>query len=85
MIRERALDALITRPAWTRIADDQAACAFGPRRLVISIPAATTAEQFASTITRTEIRVLLGDAEFDLVAHLQTFAARELQGLFALR
>ena len=80
--RERAIDLFVTRSGWTRVAPEQVACVFGRRRSVITVPATAAAEDLASLMTRTEIRVLLGDTNLDLVTQLQMIAACELRRLF---
>ena len=73
---------LARRSTWTRQADHQIACCFGNRRHVLTLGAGRSAEQLAMMVLRAEIRVLLGDAEAPLVAHLQAFAEQELRRLF---
>jgi hypothetical protein len=81
---DRAIDQFMrSRPAWTRLGDQQFACAFGGRRSVLTVRPETAVEDLAAMLARTEVRVLLGDADSDFVTHLQTFAARELQRLLA--
>ena len=49
---------------------------------MLTVPSAARPEELASMIARMEVRILLGD-EPDLVMHLQAYATRELQRLFA--
>ena len=75
---ERVLERLASRPCWRRVTPRQLVCSFGSRRAVLTVEHSIVPPQLASMIARTEIRVLLGDSDSGLVAHLQTFAGREL-------
>ncbi|HEX2061315.1 MAG TPA: hypothetical protein VHK90_11285 [Thermoanaerobaculia bacterium] len=78
-----ALGSLSTRAGWTQLSADSFQFSFGRRRAVIVVPQSFTPAQLASLIVRTEIKVLLGDLQPELLEHLQSFAARELENLMA--
>lgn len=81
---DRVIERLASRPCWKRVTPRQLVCSFGSRRAVLTVEQSIVAPQLASMIARTEIRVLLGDADAGLVAHLQTFAGRELVRLSSM-
>lgn len=74
---------LDTRPSWVQIDRRQYQFAFGGRRAVLTVPNTVRPEELAAMIARMEIRILLGDAGPELVTHLQAYAAREIERLFA--
>ncbi|HYH08864.1 MAG TPA: hypothetical protein VEK11_17560 [Thermoanaerobaculia bacterium] len=73
---------LESRPSWTQLDDHQYCYVFGGRRAVLTVPNVVTTEELAAMIARLEVRILLGDAGAELVTHLQSYAARELERLF---
>jgi hypothetical protein len=79
----RDIHGLESRPAWSQLDRSHYAYTFGGRRAVLTLPNAVTTEELAAMIARMEVRILLGDAGAELVTHLQAFAARELERLFA--
>ena len=74
---------LESRPAWVQLDRQTYQFAFGGRRAVLNVPNAVQPEELAAMIARMEIRILLGDAGAELVTHLQAYAAREIERLFA--
>lgn len=76
---------LASRPGWSRVDATQFLFTFGQRRAVVTLPAGPSPQQLASLVARTEIKVLLGDRDLEVVANLQALAAGELQRLFAAR
>jgi hypothetical protein len=74
---------LTAQPGWCRVDASHYRFSFGDRGAVITMPAQPTAQQLASLVVRTEIKVLLGDRDLELVSSFQALAAGELQRLFA--
>lgn len=79
----RLLTGLERRATWSRVGDHEFACSFGPRRATLALRQGTNVEELARMITRIEVRVLLGDLEYAVVAQLQSLADSELQRLLA--
>jgi hypothetical protein len=75
--------ALQSRPAWVQVDRRSYQFQFGGRRSVLTVPNEVTPVELAAMIARMEIRILLGDAGPELVTHLQAYAAREIERLFA--
>ena len=77
--RADLIASLGNRAAWSHVAGNELACAFGSRQRIVRIPAGDDILQIASMIARTEVRIFLGDAPAPVVTHLQAFAESELQ------
>ena len=73
------LQALATARSWKRENDDRFTCAFGDRRVTISIPIPFNAAAMLRLVVRTEVNVCLGDADPTLLADLHRIAQRELE------
>jgi hypothetical protein len=73
------LDALGTARSWTRVDEDHFTCAFGDRRVTITVPIPFNPAAMLRLVVRTEVNVCLGDADPALLAELHAIAQRELE------
>jgi hypothetical protein len=75
------LSALGRAPAWERVDEARFTCAFGERRVTITVPTPLHAPAMLRLVVRTEVNVCLGDADPALLAELHAIAQRELERL----
>ncbi len=71
-------DALASSRSWSRVDDKRFTCAFGDRRMTITVPIPFNAAAMVRLVVRTEVNVCLGDADPTLLAGLHSIAQREL-------
>lgn len=75
------LHALASAGSWAREDDAHFTCAFGERRVTITIPTPFNAAAMLRLAVRTEVNVCLGDADPTLLTELHAIAQRELERL----
>ncbi|MGZ5441810.1 MAG: hypothetical protein ACXW5U_17935 [Thermoanaerobaculia bacterium] len=75
------LHALGSAGSWARKDDAHFTCAFGERKVTITVPTPFNAAAMLRLVVRTEVNVCLGDADPTLLTELHAIAQRELERL----